>query len=72
MNEQKIRQNNDSVKKFLMRVKMHNLLMSAKKLLSTTNLTVSKRPGTRYQIEIHFDVFNRSYILFSFMKLVET
>ena len=35
-------------------------------------LTVSKRPGTSYQIEIHFAVVNRLYLLFSFVKLVET
>ena len=33
------------------------------------DLTVS---GTSYRIEIHFAVFNRLYLLFSFMKLVET
>ena len=36
------------------------------------DLTVSKRPGTSYQIEIHFAVFIHSHLLFSFMKLVET
>ena len=36
------------------------------------DLTVSKRPGTSFRIEIHFLVFNRFYFLFSFMKLVET
>ena len=35
------------------------------------DLTVSKRSGTSYQIEIHFAVFHL-YLLFSFMKLVET
>ena len=34
--------------------------------------TVSKRPGTSYQIEIHFAVVNHLYLLFSFVKLVET
>ena len=36
------------------------------------DLTVSKRPGTSDQIEIHFAIFIRLYLLFSFMKLVET
>ena len=36
------------------------------------DLTVSKRPGTSFRIEIHFAVFNRLYLLFSFIKLVET
>ena len=35
-------------------------------------LTVSKRPGNSHQIEIHFAVFNHLYLLFSFVKLVET
>ena len=36
------------------------------------DLTVSKRPGTSYRIEIHFIVFNRLYLLVFFIKLVET
>ena len=36
------------------------------------DLTVGKRPGTSYQIEIHFAVVNHLYLLFSFVKLVET
>ena len=36
------------------------------------DLTVSKRPGTSYRIEIHFAVFNHLYLLFSVVKLVET
>ena len=36
------------------------------------DLTASKRPGTSFGIEIRFTVFNRLYLLFSFMKLVET
>ena len=36
------------------------------------DLTVRKRPGTSYRIEIHFAVFNLLYLLFSFAKLVET
>ena len=36
------------------------------------DLTVSKRPGTSDRIEIHFAIFIRLYLLFSFMKLVET
>ena len=42
------------------------------RLQYAADLTVSKRPGTSYQIEIHFAVINHSYILFSFMKLVKT
>ena len=41
-------------------------------LLTVADLTVSKRPETSYQIEIHFAVFNHLYLLFSLMKLVET
>ena len=40
--------------------------------LLPADLTVSKRPGTSFRIEIHFAVFNRLYLLFSFIKLVET
>ena len=36
------------------------------------DLTMSKRPGTSYRIKIHFAVFKHLYLLFSFMKLVET
>ena len=36
------------------------------------DLTVSIRPGTNYQIEIHFAVVNHLYLLFSFVNLVET
>ena len=36
------------------------------------DLTVSKRPGNSYQIEIHFAVLNHLYLLFSSLKLVET
>ena len=39
---------------------------------NSADLTVSKRPGTSYQIKIHFAVFNHLYLLFSFIKLVET
>ena len=35
-------------------------------------LTTSKRPGTSCQIEMHFAVVNHLYLLFSFVKLVET
>ena len=35
-------------------------------------LSVSKRPGNSYQLEIHFAVVNHLYLLFSFVKLVET
>ena len=41
-------------------------------LFSLAVLTVSKRPGTSYQIEIHFAVVNHFRLLFSFVKLVET
>ena len=33
---------------------------------------LGKRPGTSYKIEIHFPVVNHLYLLFSFVKLVET
>ena len=36
------------------------------------DLTMGKRPETSYRTEIHFAVFNRLYLLFSFIKLVET
>ena len=36
------------------------------------DLVVSKRPGTSYQIDMHFAVVNHLYLLFSFVKLVET
>ena len=36
------------------------------------DLTLSNRLGTSYRIEIHFAVFNRLYLLFSFIKLVKT
>ena len=36
------------------------------------DLTVSERPGTSYRIEIRFLVLNYLYLLFFFMKLVET
>ena len=36
------------------------------------DLTVSKRRGPSYQIEIHFAVVNHLYFLFSFVNLVET
>ena len=36
------------------------------------DLTVSKRPGTSYQIEIRFAVVNHLYLLFSFVKVFET
>ena len=34
-------------------------------------LTISKRPGTSYQIEIHFAVVNHLYLLFSFVNLLK-
>ena len=36
------------------------------------NLIVSKRPGTSYQIEIHFAFGNHLYLLVSFLKVVGT
>ena len=36
------------------------------------DLTVSKKAGTSFRTEIHFTIFNRLYLLFSFIKLVET
>ena len=36
------------------------------------DLTVSRKPGTSYQIEIHLAVVNHLYLLFSFVNLVET
>ena len=36
------------------------------------DLTVSKRPETSNQTEIHFSVVNHLCLLFSFVKLVET
>ena len=36
------------------------------------DLTVRKRPGTSYPIEINFAVFNRLHLLFFFIKIVET
>ena len=49
-----------------------NWVGSAYRLLA--DLTVSERPGTSYQVEIHFAVVNHLYIylLFSFVDLVET
>ena len=35
------------------------------------DLTVSKRPGTSYQIDIHFAVVNHLYLLFSFVSLIK-
>ena len=40
-------------------------------LYRPADLTVSKRPGTSSRIEIHFAVFNRLFLLFCFIKLVE-
>ena len=40
--------------------------------MAKADLTVSKRPGTSYQIEIHFAVVNHLYFLFSLVNLVET
>ena len=40
--------------------------------LYPADLTVSKGPGTSYRIKIHFAVSEHLYLLFSFMKIVET
>ena len=40
--------------------------------LHPADQTVSKRPGTSYQILIHFPVFDHSNVLFFLMQLVET
>ena len=42
------------------------------KVVYVAHLTVSKRPGISNQIEIHFAGVNHLYLLFSFVKLVET
>ena len=50
-------------------------IQSKEGILLTSNLadlTMRKRPGTSYPIEIHFAVVNHLYLLFSFVKLVET
>ena len=56
--------------------KMHHVLFPShgekSNVYTLADLTLSKRPGTSYQIEIHFAVVNHSYLLFSFVKLVET
>ena len=36
------------------------------------DLTVHKRPGTSHRIEIDFAIFDHLYLLFSFVRLVET
>ena len=48
------------------------MLHEAQNAVELADLTVSKRPGTSYRIKIHFAVFNHLYLLFSFMKLVDT
>ena len=52
----------------------HNSPVSASGFIYTivADRTVSKRPGTSHQIEIHFAVVNHLYLLFSFEKVVET
>ena len=63
--------------RWLVIVRIH-LNFSKLPILETTvkcflaDLTVSKRPGTSYRIEIHFAVVNHLYLLFSLAKLVET
>ena len=39
--------------------------------LIPADLTVSKKPGTSNRIEIRFSVFNRLYLLFSFINLLK-
>ena len=51
---------------------MRAKLVEVKSNLTPADLTVRKRHGTSYRIEIHFAVFNLLYLLFSFAKLVET
>ena len=41
-------------------------------VINLADVTVSKRFGTSYQIEIHFTVVNHLYLLFSFVKLAGT
>ena len=41
-------------------------------LFQLADLTMSKRPETSYQIETYFAVVNHSYLLCSYVKLVET
>ena len=47
----------------LLVVKNNDEITLAVKLLRLpADLTMSKRPGTSYRIEIHFTVFNRLYL----------
>ena len=41
-------------------------------LRTRMDLTVSETPGTSYQIQSYFAVFNLLFLLFFFIKLVET
>ena len=50
----------------------NGLFLAAKLPCTLADLTESKRPGTSNKIEIHSAVVNRLYLLFSFVKLVET
>ena len=50
---------------------VHGLKVTLK-IIMRADVTVSKRPGTSYQIKIHFASFNHLYLLFPSMKLVET
>ena len=43
----------------------------SKQTCKLVDLTVSMGPGTGFRMEIHFTVFGRFYLLFSFVKLVE-
>ena len=58
----------DMAKTALVRITL--LLCGVEYFNLLADLTVSKRPGTSYQIEMH--VVNHLYLLFSFVKLVET
>ena len=44
----------------------------SKTAIALADLTVGRKPGTSYQIEILFADVNRLYLLFSFVKCVET
>ena len=54
---------------------VNSLLLNLYRKLGTSrlaDLTVSKRPGTSYQIEINFAVVNHLYLFFVFVNFVET
>ena len=49
-----------------------NIIAMLEETVNLADLTVSKRPGAGYHIEIHFVVVKHLYLLFSFVKLAET